>query len=111
MPLQKQALAVVSDNQFSLAIGKQGLNVRLANRLVDWSIDVKTEEQFAEMDLSAESRWAVSALFGDLDEEEEITTIAELPGITERYVDILKGAGIELIEIDVADAVVDRACT
>ncbi|MFM9709882.1 transcription termination/antitermination protein NusA, partial [Streptomyces galilaeus] len=49
---KKQALAIASETQFSLAIGKQGLNVRLANRLCDWSIDVKTEEQAAEMDLS-----------------------------------------------------------
>ena len=44
---KRSALAIVSEPQFSLAIGKQGLNVRLANRLVDWSIDVKTNEQFA----------------------------------------------------------------
>ncbi|HOS35407.1 MAG TPA: transcription termination factor NusA, partial [Treponemataceae bacterium] len=44
---KRTALAVVSEQQFSLAIGKQGLNVRLANRLADWSIDVKTDEQFA----------------------------------------------------------------
>ena len=48
-----QALAVVNDIMLSLAIGKQGLNVRLANRLVDWNIDVKTESQFAEMDIAA----------------------------------------------------------
>ncbi|HOX19174.1 MAG TPA: transcription termination factor NusA, partial [Spirochaetales bacterium] len=40
------ALAVVPESQLSVAIGKQGLNVRLANRLCDWNIDVKTEEQF-----------------------------------------------------------------
>nr|MQY77050.1 transcription termination/antitermination protein NusA [Spirochaeta sp.] len=61
---KKQAMVVVPDNQFSLAIGKQGLNVRLANRLVDWNIDVKSESQFAEMDLSADTKKAVSALFG-----------------------------------------------
>lgn len=49
---KKEALAIVNEAQFSLAIGKQGQNVRLANRLCDWSIDVKTEEQAAEMDLS-----------------------------------------------------------
>ncbi len=43
---KRQALAVVSESQFSLAIGKQGLNVRLADRLVDWNIDVKTEDQY-----------------------------------------------------------------
>ena len=40
---KRQALAVVPENQLSLAIGKQGLNVRLANRLADWNIDVKTD--------------------------------------------------------------------
>ena len=96
---KRQALAVVSENQLSLAIGKQGLNVRLANRLVDWNIDVKTEAQFEEMDISAEQKKAVSALFSDLDEsEEEITNIGELPGISERIADILKQNGIELIE-------------
>lgn len=97
-----QALAVVAENQLSLAIGKQGLNVRLANRLVDWNIDVKTEEQFAEMDISAESKKAVSALFSDLEEEEEITKISELPGIPERLVELLRQNGIEMIESVIA---------
>jgi N utilization substance protein A len=95
---KKSALAVVQDNQFSLAIGKQGLNVRLANRLVDWNIDVKTAQQFSEMDLSAETKRALSALFGDLEPTEEITRISELPGLNERLVDILKANGIEYIE-------------
>mgnify|MGYP002167907648 CR=1 FL=1 len=47
---KKQALAIVNESQFSLAIGKSGMNVRLANRLCDWSIDVKTEEQAAGFD-------------------------------------------------------------
>jgi N utilization substance protein A len=94
---KKSALAIVGDNQFSLAIGKQGLNVRLANRLVDWNIDVKTEQQFAEMDLSADTKRAVSALFGDT-EEEEIVKISELPDIPENIVEILKNNKIEMIE-------------
>ena len=49
---KRQALALVPDSQFSLAIGKQGQNVRLANRLCDWNIDVKTEDQAADMNLS-----------------------------------------------------------
>ncbi len=95
---KKQAVAVVGEGQFSFAIGKQGLNVRLANRLVDWNIDVKSEEQFAEMDLSVETKRAVSALFGEIVEEEEIVNISELPGITERLVNLLKQNGIEYIE-------------
>ncbi|MCR5606898.1 MAG: transcription termination factor NusA [Treponema sp.] len=63
---KKTALAIVEDKQFSLAIGKKGQNVRLANRLCDWTIDVKTEEQAAEMDLSEfEARKAAASLFND----------------------------------------------
>jgi N utilization substance protein A len=94
-----QALAVVNDSQLSLAIGKQGLNVRLANRLVDWNIDVKTDAQFAEMDIAAESRRAVSELFGDAEEyEEEFSRIAELPGVSQDVVDALKKGNVEFIE-------------
>lgn len=96
---KRQALAVVSDSQLSLAIGKQGLNVRLANRLVDWNIDVKTEAQYEEMDIASESRRAVSQLFGDSDEyEEEITRISELPGVDEALAQTLFENNVEYIE-------------
>ena len=96
---KRQALAVVPESQLSLAIGKQGLNVRLANRLVDWSIDVKTQAQFGEMDLTAETKRAVRALFGDLPEEaDEIVRIAELPDIPAHIVSGLESAGHEYIE-------------
>ncbi len=94
---KKSALAVVPDAQFSLAIGKQGLNVRLANRLTDWNIDVKTEAQFSEMDISGEAKRAVSALFGEV-AEEEIQKISELPGISPRLVEILGKDNITDIE-------------
>ncbi len=38
------ALCVVPDDQLSLAIGKEGQNVRLAARLTGWKIDIKTPE-------------------------------------------------------------------
>jgi N utilization substance protein A len=96
---KRQALAIVPEQQLSLAIGKQGLNVRLANRLVDWNIDVKTEAQFQEMDISQEISRAASDLFSGIGEgEEEITKISELPDISERLVSLLKENGIELIE-------------
>jgi len=104
---KRQALAVVPETQLSLAIGKQGLNVRLANRLVDWNIDVKTESQFMDMDISAESKRAVSALFRDYDEEEEeITRVDELPDVPERLVKVLADDKIELIEdlVNMTDA-------
>lgn len=96
---RRQALAIVPEDQLSLAIGKQGLNVRLANRLADWNIDVKTMEQFGELDLAAESKRAVSMLFGDNEEpEDEISAVAELPGITPEIAKVLEQNGITLIE-------------
>jgi N utilization substance protein A len=91
-----KALAVVSDSLLSLAIGKQGLNVRLANKLADWSIDVKTDAQFAEMDIAAESRKAVSELFGD-SESEEYSRISELPGVDPQVVQTLLDNGVDFI--------------
>ncbi|MEJ5188657.1 MAG: transcription termination factor NusA [Breznakiellaceae bacterium] len=96
---KRQALAIVADSQLSLAIGKQGLNVRLANRLVDWNIDVKTESQYESMDIYSESRKAVSQLFGEEEGyEEDISRIAELPGVDPVVVDLLLQNGIEYIE-------------
>jgi N utilization substance protein A len=92
-----QALAVVNNSQLSLAIGKQGLNVRLANRLVDWNIDVKTDAQFAEMDIYEESRRRASELFSD-DYKDEFSRISELPGVDTRAAAVLLEQGIDYIE-------------
>ena len=97
---KRQALAVVPESQFSLAIGKQGLNVRLANRLTDWSIDVRTRSQVNDLNIGAESQRAAAALFGDV--QEEITDVAELPGIVPRVAAALKAVGVELLEALVA---------
>lgn len=95
---KRQALAIVPESQLSLAIGKQGLNVRLANRLVDWSIDVKTEMQYADMDVSSESKRAVSELFGDDQYDEEIARISELPGVDQDAAKALMENDVEYIE-------------
>ena len=45
------ALAVVKDEQLSLAIGRKGANARLANRLTGWKIDIKEEAMAKEANL------------------------------------------------------------
>jgi|GEM_PF-6188 len=45
----KTARAVVPDNHLSLAIGKEGQNARLAARLTGWRIDIKSQEQMAQI--------------------------------------------------------------
>jgi len=44
----KKAIAIVNDDSFSLAIGRRGVNVRLAVKLTGYNIDVKTEAQALE---------------------------------------------------------------
>ncbi|MDR3089427.1 MAG: transcription termination factor NusA [Desulfobulbaceae bacterium] len=46
----KSLLVVVPGDQLSLAIGKQGQNVRLASRLLGWRIDVKSEQRYANLE-------------------------------------------------------------
>lgn len=77
-----KALVVVSDDQLSLAIGKMGQNVRLANRLLDWAIDVKTSSQFAEMKANSEFKQETLEMFDkvmqDVVEEEQFEDISKI---------------------------------
>ncbi len=45
-PEEKSAIVVVPDYQLSLAIGKEGQNVRLAARVSGWKIDIKSHSQY-----------------------------------------------------------------
>jgi len=44
-PKKKYALVEVAEDQFSLAIGKRGQNVRLAAKLTGWKIDVRSPKE------------------------------------------------------------------
>lgn len=48
----KEALVIVDDENLSLAIGKRGLNVRLAARLTHYKLDVKTRAEASEMGIN-----------------------------------------------------------
>ena len=60
---EKFAQVIVPDDQLSLAIGKSGQNARLAARLTNWKIDIKSESQIREILLAqmAEEENAVEA--------------------------------------------------
>ncbi len=51
----RSATVVAPDNQLSLAIGREGQNVRLAARLTGWRIDIRSEVQMAEQAAAAEA--------------------------------------------------------
>ncbi len=54
---QKDALVVVPDDQLSLAIGREGQNVRLAHRLTGWKIDIKSVSQMEDEEARKQSNF------------------------------------------------------
>ena len=49
----RDATVVVPDDQLALAIGKEGLNARLAARLTGWKVDIKSDSEFAQAEADA----------------------------------------------------------
>ena len=84
---QKHLEVIVDDTQLSLAIGKKGQNVRLAAKLLDWHIDIKSEEEKRQ---EIESQMAAMALRG--------ASITELHGLGEKTLQRLREKGIETVE-------------
>ncbi len=70
----KEAFVIVPDDQLSLAIGRDGQNVRLAHKLTGWKIDIKSQSQAEKMDYTANNQPAEE----NYDEhEDEVDEIAE----------------------------------
>ena len=51
-PKKQEALVIADGDNFSLAIGKRGLNARLASKLTNFKIDIKTREQAEELGIN-----------------------------------------------------------
>jgi len=49
----REAIVVVPDDQLALAIGKEGLNARLAARLTGWKVDIQSDTEFAQAEAEA----------------------------------------------------------
>lgn len=70
----KASRVIVPDDKLSLAIGKGGMNVRLAAKLTGWKIDVKSESKAQEFEKNTDETGAeevslddIDNIFGDLD--------------------------------------------
>src|SRR2546422_537414 len=51
--VSRDATVVVPDDQLALAIGKEGLNARLAARLTGWKVDIVSDTEFAQQEAAA----------------------------------------------------------
>ena len=67
-----EALVVVPDDQLSLAIGREGQNVRLAHKLTNWKIDIKSVSQMERAEAETQN---YSEEFEYSEEENEIEDI------------------------------------
>jgi N utilization substance protein A len=70
----KTCQVVVDDNQLSLAIGKEGQNVRLAAKLTNWKIDIKSKSQKEAQDAENEKILNIEVEI----EDENTTDLSEL---------------------------------
>lgn len=67
---EKFAQVIVPDDQLSLAIGKSGQNARLAAKLTNWKIDIKSETQFRQILESQENGVEEAEVEENMEEEE-----------------------------------------
>jgi N utilization substance protein A len=49
----KEATVITPDDQLALAIGKEGMNARLAARLTGWKVDITSDTEFAQQEAEA----------------------------------------------------------
>ncbi len=85
---EKQLEVIVDDTQLSLAIGKKGQNVRLAAKLLQWKIDIKSEEEKRQ-----EVEQAMQALSGG-----PTTPIEQVAELGETILEKLIASGITTVE-------------
>jgi N utilization substance protein A len=85
---EKQIEVIVDDTQLSLAIGKKGQNVRLAAKLLNWKIDIKSEEEKRQ-----EVEQQMQAMSGG-----PATPIEQVTELGESILEKLIAAGITTVE-------------
>jgi transcription termination/antitermination protein NusA len=97
-PESKTIQAIVDEDQLSLAIGRNGQNVRLASELTAWKIDLYSSREWLE-------RGGEGPLFAPLPAEDENASrvpLTELKGLSPELVTILSEAGYTMLN-DVLD--------
>ena len=97
-PATKTIQAVVDEDQLSLAIGRNGQNVRLASELTAWKIDLYSSREWME-------RGGEGQIFAPLPEEGEETAdvrLSELAGMPPATVAVLEDAGYRTLN-DIID--------
>ena len=88
---EKSATAIVKDDSLSLAIGKKGVNVRLAVRLTGYNVDIKTESQAIEENLEYQTFEELQAMDNDIKSKRAYEKLAAQYTNTQESSDVLPG--------------------
>lgn len=97
-PATKTIQAVVDEDQLSLAIGRNGQNVRLASELTEWKIELYSSREWME-------RGADTQIFAPLPGEPEVDVnprLSEIEGLEPATVAVLEEAGYRTLD-DIID--------
>ncbi len=86
----KKVEVIVSDDQLSLAIGKNGQNVRLASKLTGWSIDIRSKKEIVKEKLEANMSGEISGA--------ETQSIETIEGIGPKTAEALAEAGFKTLD-------------
>ena len=104
---EQAAIAVVPENQLSLAIGKEGQNARLAAKLTSWKVEIKSNVEMDEIEKAAalaeeEAKLKAAAEAKDEPVEEIVDEPVEAPAavveVTEEAVDEVPEVAAEVEE-------------
>jgi len=102
---KKSILAIVEEDQLSLAIGKDGQNVRLASKLTGWHIDLVSSREQEQRDrlqeqlaMSIEEMVGVTAKIAEKLKQVGITTVQKLAKAKESELLALPGFGPKTVE-------------
>jgi len=106
-----KAEVIVEDDQLSLCIGKHGQNVRLASRIIGWELDIRTKSaslaeagaQAKELAKEEEKEPVIEKETKAAKKAAKQIPLKDLPGVGEKTLLELKGAGFKTVE-DIAKA-------
>ncbi|MCK5618244.1 MAG: transcription termination/antitermination protein NusA, partial [Candidatus Krumholzibacteria bacterium] len=80
---EKTVMVIVEEDQLSLAIGKEGQNVRLASRLTGWQIELVSSRELEQKERL---------------QEQLFMPIKEMVGVTDRIAEKLKSIGVNTVQ-------------
>ncbi len=90
---RKRALVIVDSEDLSVAIGKHGQNVRLASRLTNWELDVRSKEGLQEEQEELKKLEGVGQKILDILKDHNLVTLKSLANVSIEELTEIKGIG------------------